>query len=124
MPPSAGGLSLADLLRRPGLDYYDVAPLASGENLTVSSPAVVRTVEATVKYAGYIKRQLAEVRRSERLESYILPPDMDYNEVKGLRIEAMQKLSAIRPLTLGQASRISGISPADISVLLIRLGLK
>ena len=124
MPPSAGGLSLADLLRRPELDYYDVAPLAPGENTPVPPPAVVRTVEANVKYAGYIKRQLAEVRRSERLESYILPPDMDYNEVKGLRIEAMQKLSAIRPLTLGQASRISGVSPADISVLLIRLGLK
>ena len=78
----------------------------------------------TLTEAGYIKRQLAEVRRRERLEGYLLPQDLDYTEVKGLRLEAMQKLSAMRPMTLGQASRISGVSPADISVLLIRLGLK
>lgn len=121
MPPASGGVSLADLLRRPGVDYYAVEGLSDGG---AASPAVIRTVEANIKYEGYIKRQLAEVRRRERLEEYLLPQDIDYTEVKGLRIEAMQKLSAMRPMTLGQASRISGVSPADISVLLIRLGLK
>ena len=121
MPPASGGVSLADLLRRPGVDYHAASGLSDGG---AASPAVVRTVEANIKYEGYIKRQLAEVRRRERLEGYLLPQDLDYTEVKGLRIEAMQKLSAMRPMTLGQASRISGVSPADISVLLIRLGLK
>ncbi len=123
MPPSNGGLTLADLLRRPGTEYAEVAALSAVDREPLS-PAVIRTVEANVKYAGYIKRQLADVRRSERLEGYILPPDLDYNEVKGLRTEARQKLAAQRPMTLGMASRISGVSPADISVLLIRLGLK
>ena len=121
MPPASGGVSLADLLRRPGVDYHAASGLSDGG---AASPAVLRTVEANIKYEGYIKRQLAEVRRRERLEGYLLPQDLDYTEVKGLRIEAMQKLSAMRPMTLGQASRISGVSPADISVLLIRLGLK
>lgn len=124
MPESAGSPSLTDLLRRPGLDYYDIAPLAPDADGKTLSPSVVRTVEANVKYEGYIKRQLAEVRRSERLEGYVLPADLDYSEVRGLRIEARQKLDKMRPMTLGQASRISGVSPADISVLLIRLGLK
>lgn len=124
MPESAGSPSLADLLRRPGLDYYDIAPLAPDADGKTLPPSVVRTVEANVKYEGYIKRQLAEVRRSERLEGYVLPADLDYSEVRGLRIEARQKLDKMRPMTLGQASRISGVSPADISVLLIRLGLK
>lgn len=123
MPASGGGVSLADLLRRPGIEYSDLTGLSQNPP-TDLQPAVIRTVEANIKYAGYIKRQLAEVRRSERLENYILPADLDYAEVKGLRIEAMQKLTAMRPMTLGQASRISGVSPADISVLLIRLGLK
>lgn len=124
MPESAGSPSLADLLRRPGLDHYDIAPLAPDADGKTLPPSVVRTVEANVKYEGYIKRQLAEVRRSERLEGYVLPADLDYSEVRGLRIEARQKLDKMRPMTLGQASRISGVSPADISVLLIRLGLK
>lgn len=128
MPPSAGGLSMADLLRRPGIEYTEVAALCdtqvTEEGQTAPPPAVVRTVEANIKYAGYIKRQLAEVKRQERLEGFILPADLDYSEIRGLRIEARQKLAAARPMTLGQASRISGVSPADISVLMIRLGLK
>ena len=120
--PERGGLSLADLLRRPQLDYRDIKPLDAGR------PSLPRRVVATavsdIKYEGYIKRQTADVRRKERLEDLRLPPDIDYSEIKGLRIEASQKLSAIRPMTLGQASRISGVSPADVSVLLIRLGLK
>ena len=85
---------------------------------------VVQTVEVTVKYEGYIKRQISEVRRHERLESRHLPENLDYLNIKGLRIEAAQKLAATKPLTVGQASRISGVNPADISVLLVYLGLK
>ena len=77
-----------------------------------------------IKYEGYVKRQLAEVKKRERLEKMSLSPDINYKEIKGLRIEAMQKLSDIRPLSIGQASRISGVSPADISVLILYLGIK
>ena len=83
--------------------------------------SVVTEVEIQIKYEGYIRRQMAEVERNRKLENMRLPADIDYEKIEGLRIEARQKLSANRPLTLGQASRISGVSPADISVLLIRL---
>jgi tRNA uridine 5-carboxymethylaminomethyl modification enzyme len=86
--------------------------------------SVVITASTDIKYAGYVKRQLAEVKRYEKLETKQLPNDIDYLNVKGLRIEAAQKLDKIRPLTIGQASRISGVNPADISVLLIYLGIK
>jgi len=85
------------------------------------SRAVVTEVEIKIKYEGYIRRQMAEVARNRKLENMRLPADIDYERIEGLRIEARQKLAANRPLTLGQASRISGVSPADISVLLIRL---
>ena len=85
---------------------------------------VVLTAATDIKYAGYVKRQLAEVQKHEKLEAKQLPSDIDYKSVKGLRTEAAQKLDKIRPLTIGQASRISGVSPADISVLLIYLGIK
>ena len=75
--------------------------------------------ETTIKYAGYIKRQLAEVARTQKLEEKKLPTPFDYSEIKGIRLEAMQKLNKFQPASIGQASRISGISPADISVLLI-----
>ena len=84
---------------------------------------VLTTVEVTVKYEGYIKRQISEVQRHERLETRRLPEDLDYSAIRGLRLEAAQKLAQIKPLTIGQASRISGVNPADISVLLIYLGL-
>ena len=75
-----------------------------------------------MKYDGYIKRQLAEAEKFRRLESKLIPRELDYNAIDGLRLEARQKLSAVRPENIGQASRISGVSPADISVLLIKLG--
>ena len=78
-------------------------------------------VEVEIKYEGYVKKQLSEVARTAKLESKRLPADIDYNKIKGLRLEAVSKLSAVRPQTVGQASRISGVSPADISVLLIYL---
>ncbi len=113
------GISLAELLRRPQITYSDLA--AVDPERPVLAREVWEEVEIAVKYEGYIRRQTAEVARNRKLESMRLPADIDYNKIEGLRIEAKQKLSANRPLTLGQASRISGVSPADISVLLIRL---
>lgn len=116
------GVSLGDLLRRPQLTYADLAVL--DVNRPILPAGVTKTVEVDVKYEGYIKRELAEVARQEKLEEKILPTDLDYTTIRGLRLEAGQKLQAIKPLTVGQASRISGVSPADITVLLLYLGLK
>ena len=120
--PLASGSSLADLLRRPGISYSDLAQI--DKNRTDLPRAAITTLEVSIKYEGYIKRQIAEVDRRSRLESKKLPTDIDYSEVRGLRLEAAQKLNKIRPLSIGQASRISGVNPADISVLLIYLGIK
>ncbi len=122
LPPVSTGFSLADLLRRPQLSYADL--LEIDKNRPELPSAVITTVEVNVKYAGYIKRQIAEVERHAKLEERRLPADIDYKQIKGLRIEAAQKLDKLRPLTVGQASRISGVNPADISVLLIYLGLR
>ena len=116
------GVSLADLIRRPDFDYQTIAEV--DETRTALPPAVVLTAGTDIKYAGYVKRQLSEVKKYEKLESKALPKDLDYLNIRGLRIEAAQKLNAIKPLTFGQASRISGVNPADISVLLIYLGIK
>ena len=121
-PPVSSGVSLADLLRRPQISY--VALSAIDPDRPTLPKRVCLTVEITVKYAGYIKRQIAEVERHAKMEDMRLPADLDYAAIRGLRIEAGQKLSRIRPLTLGQASRISGVNPADISVLLVYLGKK
>ena len=120
MPPLASGSSLADLLRRPEMTYAALAEIDEGR--PTLSRRVREAVEVSVKYEGYIKRQIAEVARQKKLEDKRLSPDLDYHAIKGLRLEAAQKLSAIRPLTIAEASRISGVSPADISVLLIFLG--
>ena len=120
--PAKSGVSLADLIRRPDFDYDQIA------ELDVDRPSlpkdVILTASTDIKYAGYVKRQLAEVRKYEKIESKPLPRDLDYLNIKGLRIEAAQKLDKLKPLTVGQASRISGVNPADISVLLIYLGIK
>ena len=116
------GVSLADLIRRPDFDYDKVAEL--DELRPDLAKEVVLTAGTDIKYAGYVKRQLAEVKRYERIEEKQLPTDISYLSIKGLRIEAAQKLERIKPLTIGQASRISGVNPADISVLLIYLGIK
>ena len=121
-PPVSSGISLGDLLRRPAITYEALAPL---DEKRPTLPRRVRTtVEVTLKYDGYIKRELCEVERHRKLEQKRLPDDLNYLSLKGLRIEAAQKLQAVRPMTVGQASRISGVNPADISVLLIYLGLK
>ena len=115
--PVTTGIRLAELLRRPELSYEKLAPI---DTTRPELPPRVRTqAETEIKYAGYIKRQLSEVARAAKLEEKKLPLPFDYTLIKGLRIEAVQKLNAIQPLTLGQASRISGVSPADISVLMI-----
>ena len=120
--PAKSGVSLADLIRRPDFDYDQIAELDVDRPILPKD--VVLTASTDIKYAGYVKRQLAEVKKYEKIEAKPLPRDLEYLEIKGLRIEAAQKLDKIRPLTVGQASRISGVNPADISVLLIYLGIK
>lgn len=113
------GVRLIDLLKRPELSYEALAPV------DIQRPpiddAICEQVEIAVKYEGYIKKQLAAVENMRRLENRRLPDELDYHQVTGLRLEAREKLSAIRPLNLGQAGRISGVSPADINVLTIYL---
>ena len=120
--PLKSGASLADLLRRPAVSYEQLSEIDPDRPIL---PRFARlTVEVDIKYAGYANRQKAEVERYKKLESKKLPEDLDYHSIRGLRLEAAQKLDRFRPLTLGQASRISGVNPADISVLLIYLGIK
>ena len=113
------GARLIDLLRRPQMTYDE---LMTFDPAAPSLPKAVREqVEISVKYEGYIRRQLSQVEEFEKLEQRTLPPDMDYASIQGLRLEAREKLSAVRPLNLGQASRISGVSPADMGALMIYL---
>ena len=116
------GTTLAELIRRPELSYENLAELDIHRK---ELPAdVIEQVNINIKYNGYIQRQLRQVEQFKKLESKKIPETLDYNEVPSLRIEAKQKLTAMRPASIGQASRISGVSPADISVLLVYLGLK
>ena len=115
-------VQLGELLKRPQLDLEMLSQFdLQRPNLKKS---VVFTAQTDIKYEGYVKKQLAEVARQEKMENKPLPHDLDYSTIKGLRIEACQKLNKVKPLTLGQASRISGVSPADISVLIIFLSTK
>ena len=117
--PVANSARLADLLRRPQVTYADIAPFDPGRPQL--SKAVTEEVQIQIKYAVYLARQEKQVEEFRKAESRLLPEDMDYNAINGLRLEARQKLSQIRPVSIGQASRISGVSPADIAVLLIAL---
>ncbi|MBU5322735.1 tRNA uridine-5-carboxymethylaminomethyl(34) synthesis enzyme MnmG [Sarcina ventriculi] len=115
-------ISLYELIKRPELDYFSVIELDTERpNYSVD---IGEQVNIIAKYEGYIEKQLEQVEQFKKFEKRLLPEDIDYNDVKGLRIEAIQKLSKIRPINLGQASRISGVSPADMSVLMIYLELK
>ena len=109
-------------MRRPELNYEALAPFDPGR--PDLEPEVTHQVEIRVKYEGYLRRQEKQVEEFAREEARLLPEDLDYNAIGGLRLEARQKLSEIRPRSIGQASRISGVSPADIAVLLIRLERK
>jgi tRNA uridine 5-carboxymethylaminomethyl modification enzyme len=110
--------SLADLLRRPDVGYDAVTQLAPGG---LETPEVIEQVEIQLKYAGYIVRQQAEIERQAHHESLALPTDFDYSAVRGLSVEVQQKLSRHQPQTLGQAARISGVTPAAVSLLLVHL---
>ena len=117
--PVTSGVSLADLIRRPQLDYKMLA--AFDTNRLELPKAVWYQAEISLKYEGYIKRQLKQVEEFSRMEERKLPEDINYDEVTGLRLEAREKLKKIKPHSFGQASRISGVSPADISVLIVWL---
>ena len=117
--PVANSARLADLLRRPQVSYADIAPFDPDRKALPLS--VTDEVEIQIKYAGYLARQEKQVEEFKREESRLLPADIDYGSIAGLRLEARQKLSEIRPMSIGQAGRISGVSPADIAVLLIYL---
>jgi tRNA uridine 5-carboxymethylaminomethyl modification enzyme len=118
-PPVKDGARLADLIRRPRLTYGELA--AFDPDRPTLPPAVVREAEITIKYQGYIHRQLRQVEEMKRLEERPLPRDLDYLSIRGLRLEARQKLAEIRPRSLGQAGRVSGVSPADVAVLMVYL---
>ncbi|MGN0590373.1 tRNA uridine-5-carboxymethylaminomethyl(34) synthesis enzyme MnmG [Ruminococcus sp.] len=117
--PLSTGCKLADLIRRPQLGYGMLAPF--DPDRPVLGEDVGQQVELEIKYAGYIEKQLAQVEQMRGLESKTLPPDTDYSQIRGLRLEAGEKLNRLKPINIGQASRISGVSPADISVLLVWL---
>ena len=118
--PIETGIHLSDLCRRPEVTYEALSEI--DRTRPVLPPDVRETAEIEIKYEGYLSRQRKEVEKQKKLEEYRLPPDIDYKSIKGLRLEAAAKLDAIRPQSIGQASRISGVNPADISVLLIVLG--
>jgi tRNA uridine 5-carboxymethylaminomethyl modification enzyme len=109
----------AELLRRPDVTYGALATLPGVASAAPVDPHVATQVEIQAKYRGYIERQAEEIERNEEYESTRLPRDLDYTRLRGLSIEAQQKLNEIRPETVGQAARISGITPAAISVLLV-----
>ena len=120
--PLTTGAKLADLLKRPQITYKDLTPV--DKDRPQYSTAIFEAVEIELKYEGYIKRQRADIEEARRLERKRLPQDVDYSAIQGLRLEAGEKLNKVKPENIGQAGRISGVSPADISVLLIWLASK
>lgn len=120
--PITTGAKLADLLKRPQISYRDLTPVDEGR--PELPEAVLENVEIELKYEGYIRRQKADIEEARRLERKRLPQNVDYSQIQGLRLEAGEKLSKVRPENIGQAGRISGVSPADISVLLIWLAAR
>lgn len=119
--PLTSGSTLADLIKRPEITYEILKPIDT-ERTEVLSREIMEQIDINIKYDGYIKRQMKQVEQFKKLENKRIPDDIDYDKVPSLRIEAVQKLKQYRPLSMGQASRISGVSPADISVLLVYLG--
>ena len=117
--PVVSGVRLEELLRRPQLNYDALTPVDTGR--PALDPLVREQVEVELKYEGYIRRQEADIAEMRRLENRLLPPDTDYTALRGLRKEAAEKLSRVRPHSIGQAGRISGVSPADVAVLILWL---
>ena len=120
--PLKSGTTLAELIRRPELSYEAIASLDKERQELPWD--VKEQVDINIKYDGYIRRQLKQVEQFKKLEARKIPEDLDYEQIGSLRIEARQKLEAYRPISIGQASRIAGVSPADISVLLVYLSSK
>ncbi len=120
--PLNTGVRLSELIKRPQLNYEKLTPL--DKTRPDMTDDIFEQVETELKYEGYIKRQMSQIADMRRLEVRLIPEDIDYDDVTGLRLEASEKLKKVRPVNIGQASRISGVSPADISVLLIYLGKK
>ena len=120
--PLKSGTTLAELIRRPELSYEAIESLDKERQELPWD--VKEQVDINIKYDGYIRRQLKQVEQFKKLEAKKIPEDLDYEQIGSLRIEARQKLEAYRPISIGQASRISGVSPADISVLLVYLSSK
>ena len=120
--PITAGVRLYELLKRPQLSYTDFAEFDNDRpKLKVS---LINRLETELKYSGYIKIQQEQVEKMRKLEQKLLPTDIDYKTIKGLRLEAQEKLNKHKPLNIGQAGRISGVNPADVSVLLIWLAGK
>lgn len=117
--PLSTGIKLADVIKRPEMDYDKLAPL--DPNRPELDEDVREQVNIQIKYEGYISRQLNQVEQFKKLEAKRIPDDIDYDDVMGLRLEATQKLKLVRPVSIGQASRISGVSPADVNMLLVHL---
>jgi tRNA uridine 5-carboxymethylaminomethyl modification enzyme len=113
------GISGTEILKRNGLNYQDLIKIDSefdiGENLILSQ------IETEIKYSGYLEKQQKSILEMKKMENKALRPDLDYDKIESLRIEARQKLNAVKPLTLAQASRVSGVNPADIVVLMVYL---
>ena len=119
--PLTSGSTLFDLIKRPEITYEILKPIDT-ERVETLSREIMEQIDINIKYDGYIKRQMKQVEQFKKLENKRIPDDIDYDKVPSLRIEAVQKLKQFRPISMGQASRISGVSPADISVLLVYLG--
>ena len=117
--PTDGSLSLAELLKRPEVNYINLEKI-DNDRPPLSYHARAQ-IAVEIKYEGYIEKQINQVEKAKKMETRLLPEDMDYLNLEGLRIEAAQKLDMVRPASIGQASRISGVSPADINVLLVWL---
>ena len=114
---------MADLLKRPQISYDDLSEIDDETRPELSYHEITQ-LEVTVKYEGYISKQIAQIERFKKMEEKKLSSDIEYEKIDGLRIEARQKLDKIKPTSVGQASRISGVSPADINVLLVYLEKK
>ncbi|EEG72093.1 hypothetical protein CLOHYLEM_07843, partial [[Clostridium] hylemonae DSM 15053] len=121
--PLNSGTTLAELIRRPELSYEALRPIDKKRPVFPEGleEEIIEQVNISIKYDGYIKRQEKQVEQFKKLEKRKIPENIDYDDIKSLRIEAVQKLKEYRPVSIGQASRISGVSPADISVLLVYL---
>ena len=119
--PLNNGIKMADVIKRPEMDYDKLAPIDF--NRPELPDDVREQVNIQIKYEGYITRQQHQVQQFKMLEARKIPDNIDYEQVMGLRLEARQKLEAVRPVNIGQASRISGVSPADVNMLLVHLNM-